>query len=176
VTRLFVVLILVCSFGDAHAGATWWQQFYVRLGYRTALGLDRTTAPSLAVGYRVEGERWALDLGAFDVQRGMDEGVHELGQLALVRRQPLGRGVAWLSLGAGYSIARGWAETEFPRRRGQGVQLDLAVGYDLNPSCTVRWFGRLGVGAPLYALHDPYGSVDSRTYVVPVELGFGARF
>jgi hypothetical protein len=174
---LLVCLVLLGLGGrDAHADPAWWQQFYARFGYRTSLGLDRMSSPTIAVGYRVERGPWAVDLAAADIQQGLDEGVHELGHVGFVRRQSLGAGTAWLSLGAGYSIARGWAECELPLRRGSGVQLDLELGYDLPVSPTWRAFGQLGVAAPLYDLRDTYGSDDSSTHIFPISFSVGARF
>jgi hypothetical protein len=177
VTRILIIFaVLGFAAADAHGEPAWWQQFYVRTGIRTSLGLERTTMPSFGLGYRAERGRWAIDVEAFDVQQGLDEGVHEVGYVAVVRSQPVPHGTAWLSLGAGYSIARGWLETDLPLRRGHGAQLGLAVGYDLATTSTVRWFGQLGVGIPLYDLRDTYESMDSSVRIVPVDVAVGARF
>ena len=177
---LLVCLVLVVLVGlgarAAQAQPAWWQQFYARAGYRTSFGLERMNGPTVAIGYRVERGHWAVDLAAADIQQGLDEGVHELGHVGFVRRQPLGTGTVWLSAGAGYSIARGWAETDIPLRRGSGVQLDLELGYDLPVSPTLRAFAQLGVSKPLYDLRDMYGSDDSSTHVVPITMALGARF
>jgi hypothetical protein len=176
---LLAAVLVFLGFGasDAHAEPpAWWQQFYVQFGYRASLGLDRMSNSSVGVGYRHERGPWALDVKAFDIQQGLDEGVHELGHVGIVRRQPLGSGTAWLSFGGGYSIARGWAECEIPLRRGHGAQLDLAIGYDVPISPSLRWFGKLGVAVPLYDLRDTYESDDSSTRIVPIDFALGARF
>lgn len=175
---LLVVCLVLTGLGarDAHAEPAWWQQFYARFGYRTSIGLGRTSNATVAIGYRVERGHWAVDLAAADIQHGLDEGVHEIGHVGLVRRQPAGTVTAWLSLGAGYSIARGWAECEIPLRRGSGVQLGIELGYDVPLSPTLRSFAQIGVGVPLYDLRDPYGSDDSSTHIIPVSFALGARF
>jgi hypothetical protein len=176
-TLLLVCLVLLGLGGrEAHADPAWWQQFYARFGYRASLGLDRMNGPSMAIGYRVERGSWAVDLAAADIQQGLDEGVHEIGHLSFVRRQSIGAGTAWLSLGAGYSIARGWAECELPLRRGSGVQLGVELGYDLPVSPTLRAFGQVGVGVSLYDLRDTYASDDSATRIVPISFAIGGRF
>ena len=169
------LLVLVGLGGDAHAERAWWEQFYVQFGYRASLGLDRMAIPTIGVGYRVERGVWAVDLKA-DMQQGLDEGVHELGHVGIVRTTPLGGGTAWLSFGGGYSIARGWAECELPLRRGHGPQLDLALGYDIPMSPALRAFAQVGAHAPLYDLRDPYESTDSSTWIVPIDVALGARF
>jgi hypothetical protein len=176
VKYLLALFLLLFAATEARAEPSWWQQLYAQVGYRASLGLERAGAPTLAIGYRHERGRWALDLAAFDVQQGLDEGVHELGRLGLVYRQPLLRGIGWLSVGAGYSIARGWAATELPRRRGNGVQLGVSAGYDLPVSSTLRGFGRIAMGVPLYDLRDPYESVDSSMRILPIDFAIGMRF
>jgi hypothetical protein len=174
--RVLVILCLVLSASPARAEPTWWQQFYVHTGLRTSLGLERATTPTLALGYRLEHGRWGADLAVVDVQQGLDEGVHELGRLGLVRSQPLGHGRAWLSLSAGYSVARGWVPSDLPRRRGHGAQVGASVGYDVIVSATLRAFAEVRVGLPLYDLRDQYGSMDSSIRIVPLDFAIGTRF
>jgi len=152
-------------------------RLYGRLGQRVVLGAGEMTSPTLGVGYRWERGVWGLDASAANLQVGRNAGVHGAASLGGYRYLPPVLGVdLWIFAGLGWGWTQVWTDAQLSRRSGQGFQVDVALGAELARTRPFSLFVRLGATAPLYALHDIYGSQGSAPRVVALDLSLGVGF
>ncbi|MEO8704084.1 MAG: hypothetical protein ABI867_28795 [Kofleriaceae bacterium] len=122
--------------------------------------------------HRARAGAWGLDLAVLDVQRGHDEGVHELARVTAYTTILPG---LWLGGGGSYGLVRGWTDAALPARAGAGFAIDAVAGYDLPSESILRVFVQLAVTVPVFAALDRYGGEDSDVHVVAAELAVGVR-
>lgn len=175
---VIVPLLSRVTHAQPAAGPRWWQQFYAVVGYRRLMGLnDGASTPSYGLGYRLERPAWGVDLALFDVQVGLDDGLHEVMRLTayLVARRS-SSGTLWLGAGGAYGFVSGWTDSDVPARSGHGADAVISAGYDLARQGGLAAFTQIVASIPLYTARDVYDSADSATHVTGITLMIGARF
>lgn len=184
-TRAFVASLALVLALDGTAQAErvpWYRGFYTRVGVRDSYAAEERfhawAAFAFGFGHRYTREAWGIDASVLNFQFDPEEGLHTV--VRAIGYVNLGRWTridSWLGGGVSYGWLKGTVDQPIPKRRGEGMQGELAFGIELPREMRVRLFTQLTATLPFYYLYDTtYHARDSALYVYALEVALGVRF
>jgi hypothetical protein len=166
------------GFGAGHG------HFYARLGYHGSVRDELKTGPSLGIGYRFEVGRLLLDASTLNVDfwREDQRDSYDSNWNAFLRLMAFRYldDVVGADLYAGAGLSYGRLETR-DYFRGDGLQGELGLGYEILRETAVRAFIQAVVTLPFYRLYGeqqlhPLVSTPVRDYGFSGALSIGVGF